>query len=116
ADAGLAIAVDARGSAYVLGSTVSPNFPVTPGAYQSGSSKTARAFVAKLSPDGASLVYSALLGPVFAVGYFPGAIQAGPNAPAALAIDSAGNAFFGGSASPASAPATAGAYSNSGSA
>ncbi len=115
-DTALAIAVDAKGSAYVLGSTTSPNFPVTPGAYQSGSSKTARAFLAKLSPDGASLVYSALFGPVSAAGYFPGEIQAEPNAPTALAIDSAGNAYFGGSASPASLPATAGAYSNSGSA
>jgi ankyrin repeat protein len=58
------IAVDAEGSAYVVGSTSSKDFPVTPGAFQTtckgGDDGTGHAdvFIAKLSPDGSRLVYS----------------------------------------------------------
>jgi uncharacterized protein (TIGR03437 family) len=68
------IAVDASGAAYLTGSTVS-NFPVTANAFQKtpGSNCTVNsgftnyattgdAFVAKISPDGASLEYSSYLG------------------------------------------------------
>jgi uncharacterized protein (TIGR03437 family) len=116
ADAALSIAVDGKGSAYVLGSTTSANFPTTQGAYQSGTANASRAFLTKLSPDGGSLVYSALLGPIISYGYFPGEILLSGRSPAGLTIDSAGNAYFGGSAPPGSLPVTAGAYSSSGSA
>ena len=62
ADAGSAIAVDRFGNAYVGGDTFSPNFPVTPGAYQSQFVGAGSAFVTKLSPSGSSLVYSLLIG------------------------------------------------------
>src|SRR5262249_36599125 len=66
-DIGDAIAVDAGGSAYVTGVTNSTDFPVSPnpGAFQTthaGDSGSFHAFVATLSPDGSSLVYSTYLG------------------------------------------------------
>ncbi|HEY4359799.1 MAG TPA: SBBP repeat-containing protein [Bryobacteraceae bacterium] len=59
------LAVDSQGNAYVAGDTYSPNFPVTPGAYQTtfrGSQNTTQdSFVAKFSSQGA-LVYCTYLG------------------------------------------------------
>ena len=60
-DWGQAIAVDSAGSAYVTGYTYAPDFPVTPGAYDT-SRAGLDAFVTKFSPDGASLVYSTFIG------------------------------------------------------
>ena len=57
------LAVDRDGHAYAVGKTSSPNFPTTPGAYQTSfGGGDYDAFVTKLSPDGASLVYSTYLG------------------------------------------------------
>jgi hypothetical protein len=61
ADAGLGIAVDNAGSAYVTGETSSLNFP-TAGAPQPISGGAADAFVSKLNADGTALVYSTYLG------------------------------------------------------
>jgi hypothetical protein len=62
-DKGSAIAVDAAGNAYVTGETGSTNFPTTPGAFQTTpSGGTLDAFVAKLDPNGSTLVYSTYLG------------------------------------------------------
>ena len=62
ADAGLGIAVDSGGSAYVVGRTSSQNFPVTAGTVQARPAGGLDAFVAKLSPDGSTLVYATYLG------------------------------------------------------
>ncbi len=61
-DAANAIAVDAAGNAYVTGSTVSNDFPTTPGAFQTMPSSGGDAFVTKLNPTGNTLVYSTRLG------------------------------------------------------
>jgi hypothetical protein len=68
-NAGRGIAVDTTGHAYVTGFTTSPDFPTTPGAFQVtyGGADCAvggcgDAFVAKLSADGAALVYATYLG------------------------------------------------------
>jgi hypothetical protein len=76
-DEGFAIAVDAAGSAYVVGGTFSPDFPVTTGAFQTlcspelsnnaiksacGFEGSANSFLTKLSADGKSLVYSTFIG------------------------------------------------------
>ena len=60
-DASQALAVDSTGSAYVTGFTSSSNFP-TVNALQPTLAGGQDIFVAKLSPDGASLVFSTYLG------------------------------------------------------
>ncbi|MFM1767554.1 MAG: hypothetical protein RJA22_83 [Verrucomicrobiota bacterium] len=70
-DGAVGLAVDAEGHAFVTGYTTSREFPVTPGAYQTTIAgrnvqrttiPPSDAFVAKLSPDGGSLVYATFLG------------------------------------------------------
>ena len=63
------IAVDAVGDAYITGTTGSPDFPVTTGAYQTkcGTDGTCNggagnAFITALNPSGSGLVYSTFLG------------------------------------------------------
>ncbi|HET9495389.1 MAG TPA: SBBP repeat-containing protein, partial [Chloroflexia bacterium] len=60
-DTGHAVAVDASGSAYVTGLTGSSNFP-TLNAYQPTRPGGTDAFITKLAPDGASLIYSSYFG------------------------------------------------------
>ncbi|MEO7653382.1 MAG: SBBP repeat-containing protein, partial [Bryobacteraceae bacterium] len=63
ADSGYGIAVDAQGAAYVVGQTVSTDFPVTAGVLQpAGGGSTEDAFVSKINPDGSALVFSTYLG------------------------------------------------------
>jgi len=76
-----AIALDDEGSAFVTGLTTSKAFPVL-GALQKTLGGQADAFVARLSPDGGSLLYSTYLGGKGAEGGF------------ALALDGLGNAFI----------------------
>ncbi|MBI3292941.1 MAG: SBBP repeat-containing protein [Elusimicrobia bacterium] len=63
ADAGLGIAVDQDGTAYVTGVTTSPNFPTTPGAFQpTFGGGIEDAFVTQVNPRGTALIYSTYLG------------------------------------------------------
>jgi cysteine-rich repeat protein len=82
-DGGQGIAVDGSGSAYVTGSTFSPDFPVL-NAVQGSFAGDADAFVAKLSPEGGSLVYSTYLG--------GGSFDTGLG----IAVDSSGSAYVAG--------------------
>ena len=62
-DVGHGIAVDSQGSVYVTGRTASPDFPVTPNAFQTiygGGDNDV--FLTKLSPGGNSLIGSTFLG------------------------------------------------------
>ncbi len=69
-DVAFGIAVDAQGNAYVTGSTLSSDYPTTPQAFQTayrGAGGEPQwvagdAFVTKLNPAGAALVYSTYLG------------------------------------------------------
>jgi uncharacterized protein (TIGR03437 family) len=101
ADAGLGIAVDSAGSAYVVGSTSSQNFPVTAGAVQTHLAGNSDVFVAKLSPDGSTLVYATYLG------------GSGFDSAAAIAVDSFGSVYLGGLAS-GDFPTSHGAYRSTG--
>ena len=63
-DRGSDVAVDASGHAYIVGSTDSPNYPTTAGAFRTADTDPGErdVFVSKLSADGSSLVYSTYLG------------------------------------------------------
>lgn len=102
-DEGYAVAVDAQGATVVTGATTSPNFPTTPGAFDTSfnSSTAVRdAFIARLSPTGASLVYSTFLGGLGNdIGY-------------ALALDAKGMASVAGFTESIDFPTTPGAYSS----
>jgi hypothetical protein len=97
-DAGDGIALDGGGSAYVVGSTDSSNFPTTPGAFDTTFNGGDDAFVTKLDPPGSTLLYSTFLG--------------GPSTDSgtAIDIDRAGRAYVTGHTSSSSFPTTAGAF------
>jgi hypothetical protein len=57
-----ALALDAQGSATVVGYTEAPNFPTTPGAFDTTHNGLGDVFITRLSPTGSSLVYSTFLG------------------------------------------------------
>lgn len=93
ADNGPVVAIDAAGHAYVTGFARSPLFPTTPGAYRrTGLSDNPNAprgagFVTKFAPDGASLVYSTLLGEP---NEQPNLAEKEPND---IAVDASGNVY-----------------------
>jgi photosystem II stability/assembly factor-like uncharacterized protein len=91
-DGGQHIRVDAAGSAYVVGSTTSTDFP-TVNAFQTALAGGFDAFVTKLTPAGDGLAYSSYLG-----GGHP-AFASNSDAAAGIAVDGAGNAYVVGSTS-----------------
>jgi hypothetical protein len=76
-----AITVDPAGSAYIIGSTISPDFP-TFNALLPTMALGGQGFLVKLNPAGSAFVYSS---------YFPAG---------AIAVDSVGAAYVGGSGAP----------------
>ena len=96
-DTGTSVAVDASGSAYVVGTTNSTDFP-SPGSFQASKSDFNDAFVIKLSPDGKSLVYATYLG------------GNGDDSANAVAVDSGGNAYVSGFTGSGSFPTTPGSF------
>jgi uncharacterized repeat protein (TIGR01451 family) len=104
-----AIAVDAPGSAYIIGSA-GPGLPVTKNAFQSTCPRSYRldvgmcAFVTKLTPSGDSLAYSTYLGSgVFCEGCTD-------SEGSAIAVDSSGNAYVAGEERLAGFPVTNNAF------
>lgn len=94
------IALDAEGNAYVAGSTGSPDFPTTPGAFQRTFGFNAvAAFVTKLSASG-SVVYSTLL---------TGGLDGRADEATAIAVDLSGHAFVTGTTASSTFPTTPGA-------
>jgi hypothetical protein len=87
-DRGTAIALDATGTAYVTGSTFSTDFPVANPA-QRNNSGGQDAFVARLSADGNSLLFSTYLGG-------SGGTVVSPEIGQAIAVDAAGSAYVAG--------------------
>jgi hypothetical protein len=82
-DAGLGVAVDASGNAYVTGSTTSTDFP-TPNAVRFANAGGVDAFMFKLNATGTSLLYSTYLG------------GGGDDTPTGIAIDGANAAYVAG--------------------
>jgi hypothetical protein len=94
-DSGMGIAVNTAGNAYVTGSTDSPNFPVTPGSFQTVKAEGTDAFVTELSAAGNSLIYSTFVG------------GAGSDLANDIALDTAGNASIAGLTGSGDFPITA---------
>ncbi len=103
-DGAYAVAVDAQGAATVAGGTAAADFPTTPGAFDTsfnGGSLPGDAFVTRLSPTGASLVYSTFLGGTLVDYAFELALDA---TDVATVVGSTGSADF---------PTTPGAFDTS---
>jgi hypothetical protein len=102
-DSSNAIAVDSNGNAYVAGGVFSVDFPISPGAFQRANGSYfagfANAFVTKLSPTGAALLYSTFLGGNNGLGDYANGI----------AVDRHGNAYIAGVVSSVNFPTTPGA-------
>jgi hypothetical protein len=93
------VAIDARGNAYVIGTTRSTDFPTTPGAFQPApGGGPYDAFVAKLEPAGGALVYSTYVG------------GSNADAVAAVTVDASENAYVTGFTNSRNFPITAEAF------
>jgi hypothetical protein len=99
-DEGRAVAIDASDNAYVTGRTQSPDFPTTPGAFQT-TLEWETAIVTKLNANGSGLLYSTFLGP------------SRNNNGLGIAVDAAGSAFVTGYTNSANFPTTPGAFQTS---
>jgi PKD repeat protein len=96
------IATDPSGSAHIVGFTRSPDFPVTPGAFDVSFNWGAEdGFVAKLNPDGGSLAWATFLGG-FDVEWASD-----------VAVDSLGDVYVVGSTRSTDFPVTMGAFDTS---
>jgi hypothetical protein len=104
------IAVDIFGSAYVVGTTGSTDFPVTGTAFQKvnndalnqSNGSAANVFISKLDPSGSSLVYSTYLGGSGDYWF--------KDSGAAIAVDLQGNAYVTGFTGSSDFPITPGAF------
>lgn len=82
-----AVAIDSQGGIYLGGETNSTGFVTTPGSFQSISDSPYFDFVVKIVPDGSALGYSSLFGGTSFGAY-------------SIAVDSSGDAYVSGAASP----------------
>jgi len=99
-DRATAVAVDSSGNAYLTGWTASLGFPVTagPDLTFNGASGKSDAFVAKVTADGAALIYCGFIGGI--------AEDVGTG----VAVDSAGNAYVSGRTFSSDFPVLVGPY------
>jgi hypothetical protein len=97
-EVGYGIAVDGSGYAYVTGETESPDYDVTPGAFQRTNGGGRDVFVTKLNAAGTALVYSTYIG---------GSDGDYGNA---IAVDGSGNAYVTGRTSSTDYDVTPGAF------
>ncbi len=95
---GAGIAVDTLGDAFVTGTTLSPDFPATPGAPQTTLKGTDNVFFTVLNPAGAAVLFSTFFG------------GSGGDFGSAIAIDSSPNAYIVGTAASSNFPTTPGSF------
>ena len=100
-DEGRSIAVDCWGSAYVTGITKSPDFPITPGAYDTSFNGIIDIFITKFDTTGNALDYSTFLG------------AGGDDHGECIAVDYSGNAYVAGNTQSSEFPTTPGAFDDS---
>ena len=102
-EAGNGIAVDGAGNSYIAGTTQSPDFPTTAGAFRrTGSAQNnSDVFVTKLNAAGTALVYSTFVG--------GSNLEFGNG----IAIDASGNAYVTGTTKSSNFPITGGAFDRS---
>jgi hypothetical protein len=103
AETGVSVAIDSAGNAYIAGTTQSPNFPTTTGAFdRTGAPQNfPDVFVTKLNPAGTALVYSTFVGGSdmeFAQG---------------MALDGSGNVYVTGQTKSSNFPTSGGAFDRS---
>lgn len=98
---GRSIAIDSLGNAYVTGSTNSPNFPTTAGAYDQSLSGGSDVFITKLNSSGSDLVYSTYMGGI------------STDISNSCAVDSRGNIYITGRTFSNNFPTTEGAHDRS---
>ena len=98
-DFGCCIDIDASGNIYVMGWTVSTDFPATPGAYDSThNGGWWDEFIVKLDASGSSLVYATYLG------------ENGYDYGKGIAVDASGDLYITGATYSTNFPTTTGAY------
>lgn len=91
-------AIDESGNTYIVGTTSSPDFPTTPGAFDPTLNGGQDAFVVKLDPDGSDLIYSTFFGGISG------------DVGVSIAVDVTGNVYVVGFTDSADLPTTPGAY------
>ena len=96
-----ALVLDSSGAATVTGGTRSANFPISFGAFDISLNGPDDAFVTRLSPSGASLIYSTYLG------------GNGSDSGDAIAVDPSGAATICGNTDSTDFPTTSGAFTTS---
>jgi uncharacterized repeat protein (TIGR01451 family) len=102
ADQAASVAIDTSGNAYVTGTTASQNFPIVRGGFELFGGYGNDAFVTKLNPTGAILVYSTYLG---GSDYDYGT---------GVVVDSSGSAYVTGYTQSQNFPTTPGAFQSVG--
>lgn len=105
-DYGHDVVVDSNGYIYIGGVTYSPDFPATPGAFDTtfagpSSSPGGDAYIAKLSPDGSTLVYATFIG------------GSGRDWIHSIAVDASGAVYATGETSSSDFPVTSGSFDTS---
>jgi len=99
-DYGEDIAVDGSGTVCITGQTISSDFPITSGAWDSTYNGSEDAFVVQLSSSGGTVTYGTYLGTDdFDTGY-------------GIAVDDAGHAYVAGETHGSDFPTTPGTYDN----
>ncbi len=101
----LGLAVDAAGNSYITGHTLSTDYPITEGAFQTsfagagtGGQRLGDVFVSKIDPNGSALVYSTFFGGLSGEFAF------------AVAVDSIGAAYLTGLTYSTNFPTTVGSF------